>query len=340
MVKSSSIRQFNRPDALPDFRNLGVIARILLATNAVAAATALVRAARIEDFTTQFLDLALWVEPALFGALAALYAVGSLLSRLPYAAGAGSVIAVVVAVCAVLGAVQARLVQPAGSGTPWIGVVSAALLAAALLEYFRLRSRAFSPALAEARLQALQARIRPHFLFNSLNAVLSMIRTDPKQAEGALEDLADLFRNLLADNRQLIPLRDEIRLCRQYLNLEKLRLSERLDVRWSVDPKAEDALVPPMLLQPLVENAVYHGIEPGLGRGTIEIGIGLEGERIRVRLGNPYHPEHQHRQGNRMALANIRERLELHFDLEAELHAADEGDRYHIDMVMPFRRTA
>jgi len=207
-----------------------------------------------------------------------------------------------------------------------------------LLEYFRVRNRAFSPALAEARLQALQARIRPHFLFNSLNAVLAIIRRDPKRAERALEDLADLFRSLLADNRQLIAMREEISLCRQYLNLEHLRLGERLQVHWTVDPGAENALVPPMLLQPLVENAVYHGIEPGLTAGTIEIRIGKEGDRVVVGLSNPYYAEHQHRQGNRMALANIRERLQLHFDAEAKLNAGVDGERYRIDMVMPYRR--
>jgi two-component system sensor histidine kinase AlgZ len=218
------------------------------------------------------------------------------------------------------------------------GVVLAMALAALLLEYFRLRNRAFSPALAEARLQALQARIRPHFLFNSLNAVLGMIRGDPKRAEGALEDLADLFRSLLADNRKLIPMREEIALCRQYLNLEHLRLGDRLRVLWVVDPGAEDALVPPMLLQPLVENAVYHGIEPGIGAGAIEIRVALEGERLVVALSNPYHPEHQHRQGNRMALANIRERLQLHFDVEARLDTGVDGERYRIGMVMPYRK--
>jgi two-component system sensor histidine kinase AlgZ len=234
--------------------------------------------------------------------------------------------------------VQSLLGHPAAPGTLLSGVALATLLAAVLLEYFRLRNRAFSPALAEARLQALQARIRPHFLFNSLNAVLSLMRGDPKRAEAALEDLADLFRSLLADNRKLIPMREEISLCRQYLNLEHLRLAERLQVQWTVDPRAEDALVPPMLLQPLVENAVYHGIEPGLGAGAIEIQIGLDGNIVRVGLANPYHPEHQHRQGNRMALANIRERLQLHFDVEGRLDTAVDGNRYRIDMVMPYRR--
>ncbi|MDO9189761.1 MAG: histidine kinase, partial [Sulfurimicrobium sp.] len=131
------------------------------------------------------------------------------------------------------------------------------LLTAALLAYFNLRSRALSPALAEARLQALQARIRPHFLFNSINAVLSLIRSNPKRAESALEDMADLFRVLMADNLNLVSLEREVALSRQYLGLEQLRLGERLQVTWHIEKMPSDALIPPLVLQPLLENAVY-----------------------------------------------------------------------------------
>jgi len=189
----------------------------------------------------------------------------------------------------------------------------------------------------EARLQALQARIRPHFLFNSLNAVLSLIRKDPKRAEGALEDLAELFRTVMADNRQLIALRDELSLCRQYLNLEQLRLGERLRVDWRLDPAVDEALVPPMVLQPLVENAVYHGIEPGIAPGVIEVRIERRNDRLWLQLTNPYHEDYQHRQGNRMALANIRERLQLHFDVEASLNTRIADGRYEIGITMPYR---
>src|SRR5690606_92866 len=119
---------------------------------------------------------------------------------------------------------------------------------ALLLGYLDLRGRALSPALTEARLQALQARIRPHFLFNSINAVLSLIRSDPKRAETALEDMAELFRVLMADNRELTPLGREVELCRQYLDLEQLRLGDRLKVEWHVDKAPGDAMVPPLVL--------------------------------------------------------------------------------------------
>ncbi|NIO41417.1 MAG: sensor histidine kinase, partial [Burkholderiales bacterium] len=118
------------------------------------------------------------------------------------------------------------------------------VLTLTMILYFDLRNRALSPALTEARLQALQARIRPHFLFNSLNAVLSLMRAEPRRAETVLEDLSELFRVLMADNRKLIPLQRELELCRQYLDIESLRLEDRLNVEWHIDDLPEDAMVP------------------------------------------------------------------------------------------------
>src|SRR5206468_11690863 len=164
----------------------------------------------------------------------------------------------------------------------------AAAIAAALLGYFRLLVKAFSPALAEARLQALQSRIRPHFLFNSINAVLALIRRDPKRAERTLEDLADLFRSLMADMRQFVRLADEIALLERYAEIEQLRLGERLRVSWELDAAPSDALLPPMVLQPLLENAIYHGVEPGTGVGDVLVRIERRGERVHAAIENPY----------------------------------------------------
>jgi two-component system sensor histidine kinase AlgZ len=332
-----SIRQNHLPDALPDFRNLGVISRILLSVNALALFLALARSREIGEFAARVTEIAGSLEPVLLVVIAALYAGSTLLERLSYIEGLLAVLAIVLGTTAALFPLQ---LLAGGSGETrelaWhLGY--AALATAALAWYFNLRNRAFSPAISEARLQALQARIRPHFLFNSLNAVLSLIRKDPKRAEGALEDLAELFRTVMADNRQLIALHDEVSLCRRYLNLEQLRLGERLRVDWSLDPAAEDALVPPMVLQPLVENAVYHGIEPGVAPGLIEVSIERRNDRLWLQLTNPYHEDYQHRQGNRMALANIRERLQLHFDVEASLNTRIADGRFEIGIAMPYR---
>ncbi len=208
-----------------------------------------------------------------------------------------------------------------------------------LLAYFNLRSRALSPAFMEARLQALQSRIRPHFLFNCINAVLSLIRTDPKRAEHALEDMADLFRVLMADNRQLSPLKREIELCRQYLQLEKLRLGERLKVEWHIDNLPSDALIPPLVLQTLLENAVYHGIEPIVDTGIININIYKSRDEVHMVLRNPYQPEGKHHSGNKMALNNIRERLALHFDAESRLESKVSDGVYQVHITIPFVTT-
>jgi two-component system sensor histidine kinase AlgZ len=322
------------PDALPDFRNLGVIARILVIANLAIVGIAAVRGRDLDSFTTAISDIALVAAPVLLVMLILLYVAAPALLRLPYATALGIIFASVVALAALVWAAT-REDRPVEELLRAGGF--ALLLAAFIAGYFHLRNRAFSPALAEARLQALQARIRPHFLFNSLNAVLSLIRTDARRAETAIEDLAELYRMLMTDTRTLTSLEREIEVTRQYLSLEHLRLGERLRVEWDVAGAPGDALVPPLLLQPLVENAVYHGIEPGADAGLIRIAITRDGDRVRVVLTNPYHPEHQHRQGNRMALANIRERLALHFDAEAKLDAGVNGTNYEIGMIMPYR---
>ena len=213
-------------------------------------------------------------------------------------------------------------------------------MAGVLLFYFALRAKALSPAISEARLQALQARIRPHFLFNSITAVLSLIRSEPRRAESALEDMADLFRVLMRDNRQLAPLVNEVALCKQYLDLEKLRLGDRLCVEWHVDNMPGDALVPPLVLQPLLENAVYHGIEPSSAAGVIAINIFLRRGEVHAILRNPYQSGSRHRGGNKMALANIRERLALHFDAEAGLESKVNRETYEVHIRMPYRTSA
>ncbi|MCC6473002.1 MAG: sensor histidine kinase [Burkholderiales bacterium] len=334
-IRQSAIRQ--SAAGLPDLRSLGALARILVAANAAGLAAAMLRSSRPAEIPEQFGRIAITLEPALFICSALFYALSPALSRLPYAAGLAVVLGLSALVAAAVGSFGAPVDgMPEATLALW-SAAYALLLAAALAAYFRLRERAFSPALAEARLQALQARIRPHFLFNSLNAVLTLVRREPARAEEALHDLADLFRALLADSRKLVTLADEIALTRQYLALERLRLGERLAVDWKVDPQARNALVPPMLLQPLVENAVYHGVEPGTGRGEVRIEVARERDRLRIELSNPYHAEHQHRQGNRMALANIEERLALHFDVEAVLDTAIEGERFAIRILMPAR---
>ncbi len=331
-----SIRQKAYPDLLPDFRNIGVIARVLLAVNAAALVAALASSADIAQTLERFMRAAVIVEPLLLVCVVALFAAAPVLRRMPYWAGCMAVLALVVGLASVQHAAMRNLAPEAGAGLPSALILSA-LAVASLLAYFRLLAKAYSPALAEARLQALQARIRPHFLFNSLNAVLALIRRDPKRAERALEDLADLFRMLMSDARQFVRLADEIALLERYAGLEELRLGDRLRISWELDAAPSDALLPPLVLQPLLENAVYHGVEPSTGVGEVLVRIERRGNRVLVRIENPYVEVEQQRAGNRMALENIRERLALFFDAEARIETGAIGGRFRVDIEMPYR---
>ena len=308
---------------------------MLLAVNLAGMVAALLRSGELREVVDQFALIATTLEPTLLAALVSLHLLDRLLRKLGYLAGLAITLLLTAAIAAGVAAGLGQL--GLGRADAMWSAAYALLLTLGLAAYFSLWQRAFSPALAEARLQALQARIRPHFLFNSINAVLSLMRSDPRRAETALEDMAELFRSVMTDNRELVTLEEEVALTRRYLDLENLRLGDRLMVEWHVDPLCTPALVPPMLLQPLVENAVYHGIEPGAEPGKIEISVRRAGDQMRLELFNPYWPEHQHRQGNRMALANIGERLALHFDVEASLETSILDNRFRILISVPFR---
>jgi two-component system sensor histidine kinase AlgZ len=341
---ASIIRHPPTPDphapVLPDLRNLGTLLRILVAVNGGAAIVALAFATSPAGLVDEWVRLTGFVEPHLIVQLAILYAIAPWLARQPFRLGA----TVVVATSVVVGMLVhgfLRTVLPGLSESLLKHLLFALVATGLLLGYFHLRARALSPAITEARLQALQARIRPHFLFNSLNGVLSLIRQDPARAEEAMLDMADLFRVLMRDNRDLAPLADEVELCRQYLALEKLRLGDRLLVEWNVKSMPGDALVPPLVLQPLLENAVYHGIEPSSSPGTIAINIFLSKGEVHAVLRNPYRANGgRHHGGNKMALANVRERLALHFDAEAALESRVLEHAYEVRIRMPYRTEA
>ena len=358
---------------LPDFRNLGVMLRVLLVVNLLALLTVALRADEAERLMAELALMAGRVELPLLLAVLLLYLLGPALRRLGARAGQAAVFGV--ASLAVM------------FSSPLTGAEAPALLralawswlaAAIALLYFDYRSWRFTPALAEARLMALTARIRPHFFFNSLNGVLGVIRSDPRRAERALEELADLFRALMQDHRERVPLRDEVELCERYVDLERLRLGDRLSVRWAfggegasggdagsvaggaigeLDPlnatpragagpeaaRAEareallDARVPTLLLQPLLENAVYHGIEPSTEAGEVVVRVDRRGEVLSLEVDNPVCDAVRHHAGNRMALDNIRERLMLFYDLEAGLEIEEGGGRYRVRIRLPYR---
>jgi two-component system, LytTR family, sensor histidine kinase AlgZ len=329
-----SIRQNTYSDLLPDFRNLGVIARVLVAVNTFALVAAAYAMPTVRAALERFIEDAAFLEPLLFIEVSVLFAVSPLLGRLRYAYGCIAVVVLVVALAVIYQAALSGLqLSPAPLGR---AAFFAALAASVLLGYFQLMVKAFSPALAEARLQALQSRIRPHFLFNSLNAVLALIRRDPGRAERTLEDLADLFRSLVSDARRFVRLSDEIALLERYAAIEQLRLGERLRITWELDAAPSDALLPPLVLQPLLENAVYHGIEPATEAGEVLVRIERRGDRILARIENPVLDAGPERAGNRMAFDNIRERLALFFDAEARVETRVDAGRYCVEIEMPY----
>jgi len=332
----ASINQTGGGIRLPNFCNLGVMLRAMVIVNLFVLAAAVMGSRQGADFIGQLLIGGATAEPVLIASLALLCAGRRLLHGLPYPAAIVAVLLLEVGLSwgwvAVLG-----MLFPNEPPAPLAHVTFFALFVTAMtLVYFDLRARVQEPSVAQARIQALQARIRPHFLFNSINAVLSLIRSEPKRAERALEDLADLFRVLMADNRALAPLAKEIDIARQYLAIEELRLGPRLRVAWRVDGVPGDALVPALLLQPLVENAVYHGIEPIAGGGEIVVEVRAVGAQLVIRLANPLPPAGNHHPGNRMALANIRERLQLHYDAEASMEARVADGIYEVTIRIPY----
>jgi two-component system sensor histidine kinase AlgZ len=326
----SSIRQ-KLGASIPDFRNLGVVLRILLIVNLIGVCAAMLKSPSLASTWSSLTDISVALQPVLLASMLALAALSPLLAKLKYREA-------VLAILAVETAIAVAAANFFGAGATRSALFTL-IVTAVLLVYFDLRSRALSPAISEARLQALQARIRPHFLFNSINTVLSLIRVEPVRAERALEDLADLFRVAMRENRELSPLKRELELCQHYLNLEQLRLGARLKVEWHVDNMPEDALIPPLVLQPLLENAIYHGIEPATEPGAINLHVYHKRGQIHAVLKNPYNKEGRHHSGNKMALANIAERLALHFDAEANLKTTVTDQSYQVHITMPYLRT-
>jgi two-component system sensor histidine kinase AlgZ len=215
----------------------------------------------------------------------------------------------------------------------------AAIVGALALRYFYVTQqwRRSVELQARARINALQARIRPHFLFNSMNTIASLTRSDPARAEAAIEDLADLFRASLAEARAQITLHEEIEIARIYQRIEQLRLGDRLHVQWDVAALPPDAMVPSLLLQPLLENAIGHGIESLPQGGTVIVRGRVDAHDVVLEVANPVQRSRPAlpRQGNRMALDNIRERLELAFPGRSALEINEGETSYCVRLRFP-----
>ncbi len=218
---------------------------------------------------------------------------------------------------------------------PWLAsAFSGALMSAALVAALVLRARGKTPAATTARLSELQARIRPHFLFNTLNSAIALVRAEPAKAEAMLEDLSDLFRQALVEQGESSNLADEIALAQRYLAIEQVRFGDRLQVEWALDPDAAAAKLPPLLLQPLVENAVLHGVEPSPSGAQVKISTQRRRSTVVIKVTNTVPAGHGKR-GNGVALANVRDRLSLLHDVQGQFHCGLKDGVFQVRIEVP-----
>lgn len=328
---------------LPDFCHIRSVFALVMMGQLLA--FVLVLAAPAADPWQSLSLLSLFVQWIVLSSAGSLCLLRRWLSRTSNAVAASASYLLILAITALMSQLAHRLLAEATSielGQDFLlrALAIAAIVAAVVLRYLyvvhewkrRLQNE------SAARIDALQARIRPHFLFNSLNTIASMIPAAPEKAEEAVEDLADLFRASLAKADRLVPLSEELALARRFLRMQELRLGERLRQAWEVEPLPADALIPPLTLQPLLENAVYHGIETRLEGGTVRIQGWCSGAMLMIRMSNPVDAgSGSRREGIGMAQDNIRERLRLAFGKGARLDIKRTDGEYQAELVLPYR---
>jgi two-component system sensor histidine kinase AlgZ len=316
-----------------DACQVGVVLRAVLFVEAVAGVIAMFGATTFFDWVTH---LALLTGGALPATLVWLIVACSLKKVLARLGSVGQQMAGV-ALGAVAGLYACGVLVMVGllESAPWLAsAFSGALLSAVLVAALVARARAITPAATAARLSELQSRIRPHFLFNTLNSAIALVRAEPAKAEALLEDLSDLFRHALMDQGDSVTLADEIALAQAYLAIEQVRFGERLQVQWVLDPAANGAKLPPLLLQPLVENAVCHGVEPSDSGAEVKISTQLRGSVVIIKVTNTV-PAGQGVQGQGLALRNVRERLSLLHDVQSQFRCGLKNGVYQVRMEVP-----
>lgn len=340
MTEPESPRHF-----LPDFCAIRMVFAVVVTAELLALVLTLASSGGLNDFWERLSLRSLFVQWIAIGATAVLCVTRPLLKgRSHTVAGLAAwvLIMLTATLLAVIGLwVDERLADPHGPPAFMVRVLGVtAIVAAVVLRYLYEQhcQRERELAESEARFAALQARIRPHFLFNSMNTIANLTRADPARAETVVEDLAELFRASLADPAALSRLGDELELAEGYLRIEAQRLGDRLKVAWDVDDLPMEAPVPKLLLQPLLENAVYHGVEPARGGGTITVcGRYRRGViNLSVRNSLPGGDGEAPRRGNRIAQANVRDRLTaLHGDDAGMVVGEVEGD-YQVRLYFPY----
>jgi two-component system sensor histidine kinase AlgZ len=340
---------------LPDFCTPGAVLAVVLVAELVALVLAIASSPGGLAFWDGLARLSLFLLWLALLSAAALCAIRPRLAALSPAAVTAVAMILVIGIVAVVSAaawwagrwwagLPAVLSAPAGSGPASFvlkNVTVAGIVTGLLLRYFWVTAqwRKNVEAEARARIDALQARMRPHFLFNSMNTIAALTRADARLAEEAVEDLADLFRASLSDAAATVTLKEELELTRIYQRIEQHRLGDRLRVEWRVEGLPMRARVPALSIQPLVENAIYHGIEPLADGGTVRVegrydeATGL----VEVAVENPLPGQGRStpREGNRIALANLVERFDLAWGGKASVAAATDDGTYRVTLRFP-----
>ncbi|MCZ6711802.1 MAG: sensor histidine kinase [Gammaproteobacteria bacterium] len=258
----------------------------------------------------------------------------------------GSVLAflLVMSVTLIVGLCADRILPSVSSdGVTWSAIagqmVISGIITTLALRYFHVQHqlRVQEQSELQSRIQALQSRIRPHFLFNSMNIIASLIASDPETAESVVEDLSELFRASLNDAGSQVQLQEELDLCERYVRIESLRLGDRLRLEWDIEEPTQNVKIPLLTLQPLLENAIYHGVQPRPDGGTIGVRLWFSQDNVHVEITNPLPDENarDHNRGNKMALNNIRSRLMALYGTRASLSVATLNEQYVTSLKYP-----
>lgn len=330
---------------LPDFCNLQPLLFLMLSTELLVLALNLALAPLTPDFWLLLGLKTLYAQGVALGTAGLLCLLRPWILKYLAAIGQGILALLVVAgLSLVLGLLGHELLMPLEPRWVFVSrfLAISLIFAGLLLRYLYIQylHQLQAQAEARARFQALQSRIQPHFLFNSMNTIAGLARSQPALAEQVVLDLADLFRASLGKSEQLSSLGEELMLARQYLNIEQLRLGERLLLEWDVDGLPEALPMPRLSLQPLVENAVYHGIERRLAPGLIRLRGEVLDSRLRLEICNALpessdEPAKAQRQGQGMALENIRLRFQALYETGFAMEQQTKDGLYCLRLELP-----
>jgi two-component system, LytTR family, sensor histidine kinase AlgZ len=335
---------------LPDFCSAPVVVNVVIIGEMFAFMATLITRRISVNILEDLLLISLFVQWVGLTSVAALCYARRFLNRLPRIRALGMAYALLLLVTLVVSEAAVWILYGLGRiSTPrpeWhlyfhiqnftVSLLVNGLALRYILAKHELRQRTLSE--ARARIQALQSRIRPHFVFNSLNIIASLTRNEPGRAETAIEDMADLFRMMLSEDEQLVPVKKEIDVAKKYLALENLRLDQRLHVEWDIGTFPRRAAMPVLTLQPLLENAVRHGIEALPGGGTVAVKLWEESGDIHIRVDNPYPTKSKTRpDAPSRSLDNIHQRLQSHYGEAARLNAHGENGQFSVTVVIPMR---